>query len=84
MRVKSHFHFKTAINEFERYLLQNGHSKNTIDSYIRTIKQTFTKTNLKIITQRDLDDIAIRCMKKYQLNGNRTRYAAINLFCKMI
>jgi len=84
MGVKSYLDFDTALNEFKRYLLQNGHSKNTINSYIRTIQQTLSRKNLKTITQRDLDDIALSLMSKYQLNGNRTRYAALNLFCKKI
>jgi len=84
MGTKSHLDFDTAITEFTRYLQLHRYSKNTTDGYLRTIKQTLSDRNLKTLKQRDLDDIAIQLGDKYQLNGNRLRYAAVNLFCKKI
>jgi integrase/recombinase XerD len=84
MGKKSDFDFDTAITEFARYLLLKGYSKNTTDGYLRTIKQTLSDKNLKTLKQRDLEDIAIQLGKEFQGNGNRLRYAALNLFCKVI
>jgi len=84
MGKKPYLDFNTAFTEFTRYLQLKRYSKNTTDGYLRTIKQTLSDKNLKSLKQRDLEDIAIQLGKEYQGNGNRLRYAALNLFCKVI
>jgi site-specific recombinase XerD len=76
--------FDHAIDEYQRYLWQNGYKKNSIKNYLKTIRQTLKNTDLETITQRTLDDISIELRKCYQPNGNRIRHAAINLFCKVV
>ncbi len=75
---------QVALRKFEIYLINTDSAKNTIDGYIRTIKQTMQDVNLETLTQDELDLIAMRLSKKYQRGGNRLRYAALNLFCKQI
>ncbi len=76
--------FDHAIDEYQRYLWQNGYGKNSIKIYLKAIRQTLKNTDLENITQRTLDDISIDLRKRYQPNGNRIRHAAINLFCKVV
>ena len=76
--------FDHTINEFRRYLWQNGYSKNTIESYTESIEKTIIDKDLEALSQKDLDDIAIELREKYEPGGNRMRHAAINLFCKTI
>jgi site-specific recombinase XerD len=76
--------FDHAIDEYQRYLWQNGYKKNSIKNYLKAIRQTLKNTELENITQRTLDDISIELRKHYQPNGNRIRHAAINLFCKVV
>jgi len=76
--------FNHAITEFRRYLERNNYSKNTIKNYCKTIEQTLGNKNLKKPRQKDLDNIAEELTKKYSTNGNRLRFASINLFCKEI
>jgi site-specific recombinase XerD len=40
--------------------------------------------DLEKLSQKDLDDIRLDLVKRYLPNGNRLRYAAINLFCREI
>jgi len=84
MGKKSNNNLNRLIKEFEEYLLIAGRSKNTIDAYTRTIKQTLSSRNLDTLSQHDLNKIALKLIKHYQVNANRMRYAAINLFCKKI
>lgn len=76
--------FDHAIDEYQRYLWQNGYRKNSIKHYLKAIRQILKNTDLETITQRTLDDISIELRKRYQPNGNRIRHAAINLFCKVV
>ena len=76
--------FDCVLNDFRRYLWQNGYSKNTIESYTKSVKKTLSNKRLETLTQKDIDDIAIHLRNKYKLGGNRTRHAAINLFCKVM
>jgi len=76
--------FNHAIDKFNRYLWQNDYSKNTIKKYCQTIKHTLKDRNLDKLTQKDLDNIQYELSQKYMPNGNRLRYAAINLFCREI
>jgi integrase/recombinase XerD len=79
--MKSFDHY---LDEYWRYLRQNGYSKNTINGYLKTIRQTLKDADLNKLTQRKLDTIAINLTKTHQPNGNRMRFASINLFCKQI
>jgi integrase len=81
---RNQLNFDHALLNFERYLWQNEYSKNTIKLYLRTIKQTLKTTELDTIDQTELDTTAITLVKKYDTNGNRIRFAALNLFCKVI
>jgi integrase/recombinase XerD len=76
--------FDHALTKFERYLWQNEYSKNTRKLYLRTIRQTLKGIDLDAFDQYQLDTIAINLVKKYETNGNRTRFAGLNLFCKEI
>jgi len=76
--------FNHAISEYKRYLWQNNYSKNTKTNYITTIEQTLRKKNLDKLKKRDLENIKIELNRKYETNGNRLRFSAINLFCKKI
>jgi site-specific recombinase XerD len=73
-----------TLHKFEIYLIKNNCSQNTIDGYIRTIRQTMHDFNLNNFTQDELDEIAVSLISKYQIGGNRLRYAALNLFCREI
>jgi site-specific recombinase XerD len=79
--MKSFDHY---YDEYWRFLKQNGYSENTIDGYLKAIQQTLKGKDLSKLTQRKLDDIALNLTTKYQPNGNRQRFAGINLFCKEI
>ena len=76
--------FDHAVDEFRRYLRQNNYSKSTITAYCKTIRQTLRNKDLDTLSQRELDDINLELMERYEINGNRIRYAAINLFCRKI
>lgn len=76
--------FDHAINEFRRYLQRNHYSENTIKKYCETIQQTLKDINLDTLNQNQINEIATELSEKYQPNGNRTRYSAINLFCKKV
>ncbi len=76
--------FGHAITKFERYLWQNEYSRNTKKIYLKTIRQTLKHKDLDQLNQEQLDSISIDLIKKYETNGNRTRFAALNLFCKAI
>lgn len=73
-----------ALNKFQLYLQREGRSKNTIDAYIRSIREAFYKIKITTLSQRKLEKIALRLMKKYEINSNRLQFAAINIFCKQI
>lgn len=76
--------FGQTINEFRRYLWRNNYSKNTVSKYCETINHTLENKDLNRLKQSDLDDIKLELSKRYQINGNRLRYSAINLFCKKV
>jgi len=75
---------KEILERYYQYLRQNSYSKNTIESYCETIEQTLSHKNVEALSQEDLDRIRLKLVEKYQHNGNRMRFAAINLFCKKI
>ena len=76
--------FGQSIDEFRRYLKRNNYSKNTVSRYCGTINKTLKNRDLEGLKQSDLDDIKLELSETYQINGNRLRYSAINLFCKRI
>ena len=76
--------FDQAFEQYRRYLRQNNYSKSTISSYCTVIKRYFGNKNLDELTQKDLDNISLELVEKYQSNGNKIRYSAINLFCDII
>jgi len=80
----NHKHLK----EFENHLLANNKSKETIQSYIRTIKQFITLVN-KLPEQLCKDDIekykywAIE-IKRYDRNSLTPKYCAIKTFLEFL
>jgi len=75
--------FNHAMTKFERYLRQNEYSENTIKSYCQAIKLTLKNVDLDKLNQEQLDEIQLTLIKTKGHNGNRSRYASINLFCKV-
>ena len=76
--------FELSLKRFHRFLQENHYSKSTIESYGKTIKKMFYNKTLTQLTQQDLNNIRLNLVETYQHNGNRIRFAAINLFCKEI
>jgi len=76
--------FERVLKEFHRYLKEHGYSNNTIEAYCETIEKTLSKKNMELLSQQDLNDIRLKLVEKYQHNGNRLRFAALNLFCKKV
>ena len=76
--------FNHAISEYRRYLWQKNYSKNTLINYCKVIEQILKNKNLDKLKKRDLENIQIELNKKYETNGNRLRFSAINLFCEKI
>ena len=76
---------ETHIRKYEDYLIANSKSKETVESYVRTIKQ-FLKLckNLDDINKDDLDRYKLYAVKKYNSNSLTPRYASINLYLKYI
>lgn len=73
-----------AMQEYQRYLLREGYSKNTIKIYTGAIQSNFVEKNLDNLTQEDLNEIKLRLRGKYSDGGNKARISGINLFCKII
>jgi len=80
-RIENFGHF---LEQYYRFLRQNNYSNNSIKSYCKTVRQVFQDKNLDKLSQQDLDDIRFNLADHYQHNGNRMRFAAINLFCREI
>lgn len=76
--------FGHAIDDFRRYLRKNRYSKNTFKKYCEAVNQTMKDKDLDSLEQKDLDDIRLELNERYQVNGNRLRFSAINLFCKEV
>ena len=73
-----------AVAEFGRYLRRNGYSANTVRSYCRAVRKALEGRELGALSARELEGIALELMERYELNGNRIRFAAINLFCREV
>lgn len=76
--------FEIALKEFRRYMEMNQYSKNTISSYCEAVENILCDFDLDILSQEDLDKIRHDLSSKYESNGNRIRFGAINLFCKIV
>lgn len=79
--MKSFDHY---YDEYWRYLRQNGYSESTIDGYLKAIKKALKGRNLSNLNQQQLNAIALNLATKYKTNGNKLRFAGINLFCREI
>jgi len=79
-----HNGFDDFLEHYYRFLRQNNYSVNSIKIYCRTIRHVFEDKKLDTLSQQELDDIRFDLAEHYQHNGNRMRFAAINLFCKEI
>ena len=76
--------FDIALEKFRRYMKLNHYSKSTINSYGKVIEKILSNTDIDNLSQNDLDNISYELIGKYEHNGNRIRFGAINLFCKNI
>jgi site-specific recombinase XerD len=76
--------FNYFIGQYYRFLRQNNYSNNSIKSYCKAVRHVFQNKKLETLTQQELDDIQFDLAEHYQHNGNRIRFAAINLFCKEV
>jgi len=76
--------FNIVLEEFRRFMKVNQYSKSTISSYCEAVKNTLSDMDLDILSQDDLDKICFDLVSRYESNGNRIRFGAINLFCKVI
>jgi len=76
--------FDHLLEQYYRFLRQNNYSNNSIKSYCAVIRHVFQNKKIEMLTQQELDDIRFHLAEHYQHNGNRMRFAAINLFCKVI
>jgi len=72
------------LEQYYRFLRQNNYSNNSIRSYCAVIRQVFQNKKIETLSQQELDDIRFDLAEQYQHNGNRMRFAAINLFCKEV
>ena len=79
-----HKNFDFFLEQYYRFLRQNNYSNNSIKSYCNTVRHVFQDKKLNTLSQQELDDIRFDLVEHYQHNGNRMRFAAINLFCKEI
>ena len=81
---EEHNNFEDFLVQFYRFLRQNNYSNNSIKSYCAVIRHVFQNKKIETLSQQELDDIRFNLAENYQHNGNRMRFAAINLFCKEI
>ncbi len=79
-----HNGFDYFLEQYYRFLRQNNYSNNSIRSYCAVIRYVFQNKKIETLSQQELDDIRFDLAEHYQHNGNRMRFAAINLFCKEV
>jgi site-specific recombinase XerD len=82
--IDGHNGFNHFLEQYYRYLRQNNYSTNSIRSYCAVVRHVFKNKKIETLSQQELDDIRFELAEHYQHNGNRMRFAAINLFCKEI
>ena len=76
--------FDIALEKFRRFMEVNQYSKSTISSYCEAVENILCDLDLDTLSQDDLDKICFELVSKYESNGNRIRFGAINLFCRVI
>ncbi len=72
------------LDKFNRYMRENNYSKSTIYMYTKVVSQMLAMKDPFSMTEDDLSDVRLYLVERYAQNGNRARFAAINVFCKHI